>query len=96
MNDVIENQRAQPADLAEVLDANKEATEEVKQVADHLAVVHAVLEQATSAVVADDVGLATEQAAQLGKQLEQAADKLDKVNEQLATEVSFRSPSPGA
>ncbi|MEJ8852495.1 hypothetical protein [Variovorax rhizosphaerae] len=96
MNSEIESrQLPQPADLADVLDANKEATEEVKQVADHLAVVHAVLEQGVPAGAAEDVGLATEQTAQLGKQLEEAADKLDKVNEQLATEVDARKSTEG-
>jgi len=90
MSDGTEKQLPQPADLADVLDANKEATEEVKQVADHLAVVHAVLEQAVPAGRADDVSLATEHTAQLEKQLGEAAEKLDNVNEQLATEVNAR------
>ncbi|MEJ8852575.1 hypothetical protein [Variovorax rhizosphaerae] len=95
MSDGIGKQLPQPGDLADVLDANKEATEEVKQVADHLAVVHAVLEQAVPAGLADDVALATQQTEQLGKQLEEASDKLDKVNEQLATEVNARKSTEG-
>ncbi|MEJ8859599.1 hypothetical protein WKW79_33910 [Variovorax robiniae] len=97
MSDGNGKQLPQPGDLADALNSNKEATEEVKQVADHLAVVHAVLEQAVPAGLADDVGLATEQTEQLGKQLEEASDKLDKVNEQLAKEVSARkSTADGA
>jgi len=90
-----EKQVANPADLADVLDANKEATEDVKKVADHLAVVHAVLDQGVPAGH-DDLGLATEQTAQLEKQLVEASEKLDKVNEQLATEVSTRKSVAGS
>jgi len=95
MNHSNGDQLAKPADLAEALNANKEATEEVKQVADHLAVVHAVLDQTVPATAEDDLNLATEQAGQLQKQLDEAAAKLGKVNEQLTTEVNAHKESDG-
>jgi hypothetical protein len=82
---------AKTADLAEALSANKEATEEVKQVADHLAVVHAVLDQGVPPGAEGDLSMATEQAGQLEKQLVGAAEKLDKVNEQLETVANART-----
>jgi hypothetical protein len=91
MNDTHRDKLAQPADLADALNANKEATQEVKQVADHLSLVHAVLDQALPPGVEEDLDLATEQTAQLEKQLGEAAEKLEKVNEHLATEVSART-----
>jgi ABC-type transporter Mla subunit MlaD len=96
MNNGNGKQLAKPADLADALNANKEATEDVQQVADHLAVVHAVLDQTVPPGVDGDLSLATEQTAELGKKLGEAAEKLEKVNEHLATEVARKAgDAPG-
>ncbi|MBT2303994.1 hypothetical protein J7E70_26490 [Variovorax paradoxus] len=87
---------AKPSDLASSLDKNREATEEIKQIADDLALVHTVLDQTVPSGAPEDLGLATEQAVNLEKQLGEAADKLDKVNEQLTDEIEARKPNDPA
>ncbi len=93
MNKIPANKPSKPADLEDALHANKEATEEVKQVGDDLALVHAVLDQKVIPGAEEDLAIATEQAAQLEKQLSEAAEKLEKVNEHLAEEVKARKSS---
>jgi phosphosulfolactate phosphohydrolase-like enzyme len=71
--------------IVEALDKNKDATEEVKKVADDLLVVQAVLKEEiaqdnTSTGVVDR---AVEQAGELEKRLTKTAELLEEVNESL-------------
>jgi hypothetical protein len=81
--------------IAEALDKNKDATEEVKKVADDLLVVHAVLKkevgQNTQPTVVDQ---AVQQASDLEKRLTQSAELLDEVNETL--EQAIQSSGSGS
>jgi hypothetical protein len=71
--------------IAEALEKNKAATEDVKQAADDLAVVHTVLDQNLRDAVQDgDIEQAVEHAGQITRELDAAAKKLDSVNETLA------------
>lgn len=71
--------------IAEALEKNKAATEDVKQAADDLAVVHTVLDQnLRDAVQVGDIEQAVEHAGQITRELDAAAKKLDSVNETLA------------
>ena len=75
-------------DSFEAVDKNKDATEEVKKVADDLLVVHAVLKeelsQEGSSKVADR---AVAQAGELEKRLTKSAELLDEVNDSLEQAV---------
>ena len=78
--------------LADALDKNKAATQEVKRAADDLAVVHAVLDTKIARGASDeDVQRAVEETNRLEKHLGDSAEKLDEVNETLEREVR-RSP----
>ncbi len=78
-------QAVQPSSpLADALDKSKVATEEVKNAADDLAVVHAVLDTKLSDGASDeDVQRAVAETAQVEKRLTKSAEKLDEVNETL-------------
>lgn len=77
--------------LVDALNKNREATEEVEQVVDDLAVVHAVLDsQVPQAAREEDLGLVIEQAAQLELRLSESVRKLERVNETLAEEIKAR------
>jgi len=70
--------------IEEALDKNKNATEEVKKVADDLLVVHTVLkEELSQDTRAEVVDRAVEQAGELEKRLTKSAELLDSVNESL-------------
>ena len=70
--------------IEEALDKNKNATEEVKKVADDLLVVHTVLkEELAQDTRAEVVDRAVEQAGELEKRLNKSAEVLDAVNESL-------------
>ena len=83
------NQTTQPdgpastSTIVEALDKNKDATEEVKKVADDLLVVHAVLKEETVQNQPDLVDRAIEQAGELEQRLNKTAELLDEVNETL-------------
>ncbi len=78
--------------IAEALERNKEATEEVKKAAEDLAVVHAVLETKVAGdgrhVDDGDVTRAVAEAHRVEKELAQSAEKLESVNTTLAREVN--------
>ncbi|MDM0085745.1 hypothetical protein QTI17_34725 [Variovorax sp. J31P179] len=69
--------------IVEALDKNKDATKEVKKVADDLLVVQAVLKEELSQHNVTDVDCAVEQASELQKQLTKSAELLDEVNDSL-------------
>lgn len=78
--------------LADALDKSKVATEEVKNAADDLAVVHAVLDTKLSDGASDeDVQRAVAETAQVEKRLTKSAEKLDQVNETLEQVVKKTS-----
>ena len=74
--------------LAEALDKNKQATDDVKRAADDLAVVHAVLDTKLAKGASDgDVARAVAETDKVEKRLTRSAEKLDEVNETLAREA---------
>ena len=74
--------------LADALEKNEEATEEVKKAAEQLAVVHAVLDTKVARGEGDaDVADAIAEAKKVEQQLDESAGKLDEVNETLKREV---------
>ena len=74
--------------IADALDQNKQATEEVKKAADDLAVVHAVLDTKVTKGASDgDVKRAVAETDHVEKRLTKSAEKLDKVNEKLERET---------
>jgi hypothetical protein len=79
--------------LAEALQKNQEATEEVQRAADDLAVVHAVLETKTAKGVVDDeeAKRAVAETARVEKRLTESAEKLEQVNETLQKELPKRA-----
>ena len=78
------DETASPAAIVEALGKNKDATEEVKKVADDLLVVHAVLkEEIAQSTQIEAVDRAVEQARELEKRLTESAELLDEVNESL-------------
>ena len=77
-----------PSPIADALDKNKQATEDVKKAADDLAVVHAVLDTKLGQDVSDgDVARAVAETDRVEKRLTKSAEKLDQVNETLKREV---------
>jgi hypothetical protein len=81
--------RADPASpIADALDQNKQATEEVKKAADDLAVVHAVLDtKLTKGASDDEVERAVAETDKVEKRLTKSARKLDDVNDKLEREA---------
>ena len=79
--------QAEPASastIEEALDKNKNATEEVKKVADDLLVVHTVLKEELAQDTRAEVGdRAVEQPAELERRLTKTAEVRDAVNETL-------------
>jgi len=74
--------------LAEAIDKNKQATDDVKRAADDLAVVHAVLDTKLAKGASDgDVARAVAETDKVEKRLTKSAEKLDEVNETLAREA---------
>jgi hypothetical protein len=85
-----DTRRAQGASspIAEALDKNKQAAEEVKKAADDLAVVHAVLDTKLAKGTSDgDVARAVARTDKVEKRLTESAEKLDEVNETLERET---------
>lgn len=78
--------------LANALSKNKEATAEVKQAAEILAVVHAVLDTKIAQGASDgEVHQAVHETNKVEKRLDESAEKLEQVNATLEREVR-RSP----
>jgi division protein CdvB (Snf7/Vps24/ESCRT-III family) len=83
------------APIADALDKNKQVAEEVKDVADELAVVHAVLDKKLPRDAnATDVAQAVARADHLEKRLTASGAVLDEVNESLQRAVEERGGSP--
>jgi len=75
--------------LAEALQKNQEASEEVQRAADDLAVVHAVLDtKAAQGAVDEEAKRAVAETATVEKRLTQSAEKLEQVNDTLQREIS--------
>ena len=75
--------------LAEALEKNQEATEEVQKAAEDLSVAHAVLDTKAAKGSADDEAKrAVEETASIEKRLTETAEKLDQVNETLEGEIT--------
>ena len=74
--------------LAEAVEKNKQATEEVHKAAEDLAVAHAVLDtKAAKGAVDDEANRAVAETAKVEKRLSQSAEKLEQVNETLQREI---------
>lgn len=74
--------------LADALQKNQQATEEVQRAADDLAVVHAVLDtKASKGAVDDESKRAVAETAQVEKRLTKSVEKLEQVNETLQKEL---------
>ncbi len=81
-----------PSPLSDALNDSKAATAEVKDAADDLAVIHAVLDTKLSSGANDeDVSRAVAETAQVEKRLAKSAEKLDKVSETLEQVVKQTS-----
>ena len=76
---------ASASTVAEALDKNKQAADEVERAADDLAVVHAVLDTklARGHVADGEVAKAVAETNRVEKQLSESARKLDAVNDAL-------------
>lgn len=73
-----------PQNLDQVLDQTKQVAEEIKDAADELKVVHAVLETGLAKPQAHpDIEKAVDRAQDLEQQLHESAEKLDSANEAL-------------
>ncbi|MGJ7512419.1 hypothetical protein [Variovorax sp. GT1P44] len=84
MSETTQPESASTSTIVEALDKNKDATEEVRKVADDLLVVHTVLkEEISQDAITDVVERAVEQAVELEKRLTKSAELLDEVNESL-------------
>lgn len=84
--DLEQDRNASP--LAEALDRNKEATEEVARAVDDLAVVHAVLDtKIENGAADDDVERAVAETKKVEERLSDSAEKLEQVNEALEREL---------
>ena len=77
---------ASPAALADALEKNQQATDEVKLVAEELAVVHSVLQTklAEVAKAEGDVESAVARTGEAADKLDKAAETLEHVNQTLA------------
>jgi len=81
--------KSTPLDAA--LEKNKEATEEIKEAADELIVVHAVLDKTVSkGGNSSDAKEAVAHTQQIERRLSDTAEKLDGVNETLQREAATR------
>ena len=78
--------------LADALETNQQATEEVQRAADDLAVAHAVLDtKAAKGSVDDEAKRAVAETARVEKRLTKSAEKLEQVNEALQKEIPKRA-----
>ena len=74
--------------LADALEKNQQATEEVQRAADDLAVAHAVLDtKAAKGSVDEEAKRAVAETARVEKRLTKSAEKLEQVNETLQKEI---------
>ncbi|MCR8958974.1 hypothetical protein M0765_014960 [Variovorax sp. S2] len=81
------------ANLAKVLEKNKQVAETVQEAAEDLSVVHAVLDsEVPKEALPSDVGQAIEQTDQLKDKLEEAHEKLKTVNEALEQQAASKAP----
>lgn len=88
---------APAAPIAEAIDKNKKVAKEVKDAADELAVVHAVLDQQLpDQVREDDVAQAVAHTNDLEKRLSESGKKLDEVNRTLERAVQPPRPPQSA
>ena len=93
MTDPARPDRAAPATttIEEALDKNKKATEAVKEAADDLLVVHAVLnEEIPDEARTGPVDQAVEHTREVEKRLSESADQLEDVNTSLEQELDRR------
>lgn len=75
--------------LVDALDKNKQATGDVKEAAEELAVIHEVLDQGTTKEArTGDVDQAVEQTGEIEKRLTKSAEVLEGVNETLEQEIA--------
>ena len=96
MNETTRPEPATTSTIVEALDKSKDATEEVKEVADDLLVVQAVLkEELAQDAQPDLVDRAVEQAGELEKRLTKSAELLDEVNEFLEQAIQGSDGSDG-
>ncbi|APW41897.1 hypothetical protein [Rhodoferax saidenbachensis] len=81
----------QPDAIADALDAQKQATDDIKGVAEELGVVHAVLDNRIPEDVSHaDVGQAIARTDELEKRLNESVKVLEDVTDTLAQEVKSR------
>jgi hypothetical protein len=81
-----------PSPLADALNKNKEAAEDVANAADDLAVVHAVLDTKVAHGAREaDVKRAVAETKKVEERLTESVEKLEQVNETLAREVKSAS-----
>jgi hypothetical protein len=81
-----------PAPLKDALEKNKEASEEIKDAAGDLVVVHTVLDkELRKDTLSSDAAEAVAQTQQIEKRLSKSAEKLDGVNETLQREAVART-----
>ena len=78
----------QPSPIADALDQNEEAAEEVRNAADELAIVHGVLDTKLRKDRHDaEVRKAIADAEKVAKQLDETAEKLDEAQKTLQREL---------
>lgn len=82
--------------LTDALDAQKQATEEIKEVAEELGVVHAVLDnRIPDDVQHDDVGIAIARTDALEKRLNESVKVLEEATDALEQEVKAQQTTDG-
>lgn len=88
---------SQLSSVGEAIAQNQEVAEEIKRAADDLAVVHAVLDTKIADAPADaDVQRAVAETLEVEKRLAKSADKLEQVNETLASSVQGGRQASGS
>ena len=84
----IKPEPGRPSPIADALDQNEEAAEEVRNAADELAIVHGVLDTKLSQNQHDaEVRKAIADAEKVAKQLDETAEKLDEAQKTLQREL---------
>ncbi|MEJ8816150.1 hypothetical protein WKW77_34225 [Variovorax ureilyticus] len=82
--------------VKKALEKNKQVAEEVKEAADELGVVHAVLDtKVPEDARHEDVGEAIARTKEVAKRLDKSAEVLDEVNEALEREAETREALQG-
>nr|WP_315234271.1 hypothetical protein [uncultured Albidiferax sp.] len=82
--------------LTDALDAHKQATEEIKEVAEELGVVHAVLDnRIPDDVHHEDVGIAIARTDELEKRLNESVKVLEDATDALEQEVKAQQATDG-